>query len=205
MHRPELASYSDGEQLRPMLVWRFAEPLLAISSAPLGGGIQHIEWVINAGVSSGYARTDPAVHLGELAAGENLHGTGVGMLTAASVESWTWSGTEHVWVATTVGIRSPTWAAAEDGSGGGSSVGTINVIVVLPIHLSEAALVNAVMTATEAKSQALAEAGVPGTGTATDALVVACSTSGPAEQFAGPRSLWGARLARAVHSTIRPG
>lgn len=179
--------------------------MLAISSAPLGGGIGHINWIMNVGVAPSYARTDPGEHLGELAGGADLHGTGVGMLTAANVASWAWSDTEQLWVASTVGITAPTWAAAKDGHAGAGPVGTINIAAVLPVRLSEAALVNAVMTATEAKSQALAESGVLGTGTATDALVIACPTSGPAEQFAGPRSRWGARLARAVHATIKPG
>ena len=65
------------------------------------------------------------------------------------------------------------------------------------------------MTATEAKTQALAEVGVPGTGTATDVVCIACP--GPAsdgtapEPYCGPRSTWGARLARAVHAAVRAG
>ena len=52
------------------------------------------------------------------------------------------------------------------------------------------------VTATEAKAQALVEAGVPGTGTASDAVVVCCPPGGT-EPYGGPRSVWGARLARA--------
>jgi hypothetical protein len=77
--------------------------------------------------------------------------------------------------------------------------------------------VNAVVTATEAKSQAVIEAGFPGTGTASDAICVAAPTSaaalatGPvlagdaAEDFTGPRSPWGARIARAVHAAVWVG
>ena len=39
------------------------------------------------------------------------------------------------------------------------AVGTINMLVMVPERLSDAALVNAVATATEAKAQALAERG----------------------------------------------
>jgi adenosylcobinamide amidohydrolase len=86
-----------------------------------------------------------------------------------------------------------------------AAVGTINLVVSLPVRLTEAALVNAVMTATEAKTQALLEAGVPGTGTASDALCVACPADGNAEQFAGPRARVGAGLARAVHGAVADG
>jgi adenosylcobinamide amidohydrolase len=75
----------------------------------------------------------------------------------------------------------------------------------VPVGLSPAAAVNAVGTATEAKAQALFEAGVPGTGTASDAVVVVWSPVLPTEPFAGPRSTWGARIARAVHAAVRHG
>ena len=124
-----------------------------------------------------------------------------------------------------MGVTLPTWAAAPDEAGpatdeaatdeaaegersgeatrrAGTSVGTINVVAFVPERLSPAALVNAVMTVTEAKSQALWEAGVVGTGTASDALCIACPVTGPVHAFGGPRSLWGARLARAVHRAV---
>jgi hypothetical protein len=34
----------------PMLVWQFAEPLRAVSSGMIGGGIADISWVLNAHV-----------------------------------------------------------------------------------------------------------------------------------------------------------
>ena len=78
-------------------------------------------------------------------------------------------------------------------------------MAVLPVRLTDAALLNALCTATEAKTQALVEASVPGSGTASDAVTVACPATGPAEPFGGPRSPWGARLARAVHSAVLEG
>ena len=61
------------------------------------------------------------------------------------------------------------------------------------------------MTVTEAKAQALWEAGVAGTGTPSDAVAVLCPPSGPAEAFGGPRSRYGSRLARAVHRAVLDG
>ena len=57
----------------------------ALSTGTLGGGLGHAGWVVNAQVPGGYARTDPGVHLREIAAELGLEGQGVGMLTAASV------------------------------------------------------------------------------------------------------------------------
>jgi adenosylcobinamide amidohydrolase len=87
--------------------------------------------------------------------------------------------------------------------------GTINIIVAVPVPLSDAAFVNAVITATEAKSQAVLQAGYSGTGTASDAICVAApdpaGRGAPPEDFAGPRSPWGARIARAVHVAVLAG
>ncbi|WP_405139423.1 adenosylcobinamide amidohydrolase [Sphaerisporangium sp. NBC_01403] len=83
--------------------------------------------------------------------------------------------------------------------------GTINIIVAVPVAMSDAALVNTVMTVTEAKSQALAEAGYACTGTASDAVCVAVRAEGPEELFGGPRSTWGSRIARAVHHSVLNG
>ena len=75
----------------------------------------------------------------------------------------------------------------------------------LPVGLEPGAAVNATMTITEAKVQALAEAGIDGTGTATDAAVVTWPAAASRERFCGPRSVWGQRLAIAVHEAVRSG
>jgi len=123
------------------------------------------------------------------------------MLTAADVRSFVTAHDGGVEVQATLGLGHPILAAAPDGPRV-SMVGTINVMAVLPERLSDAALVNAVATVTEAKAQAFWEAGIAGTGTATDAVCIACPDEGPAHAFSGPRSVWGARLARAAHHAV---
>ncbi|WP_433501591.1 adenosylcobinamide amidohydrolase [Sphaerimonospora sp. CA-214678] len=186
------------------LLWRFGPGWRMISSAVLGGGIGPREWVLNAQVDKDYARTDPVEHLIEMGPG----GPGVGMLTAAMVEHHTRAADGGVEVVATVGLGVPTWAAAPPGAvseEAGRRPGTINIIVAVPVALCDAALVNAVMTVTEAKTQALIEAGFPCTGTASDAVCVAVREEGPQEPFGGPRSEWGARIARAVHRAVLDG
>jgi adenosylcobinamide hydrolase len=188
----------------PALVWQFEQPLLAISSAPLGGGLGPRHWVLNQTVPAGYARLDPAVHLAEIADGLGLRGSGVGMLTAVDVRAVVHESDGGVRVSVTTGLGGyPTWAAAPDSAS--PRVGTINAVCWLPVRLSDAALVNAVATVAEAKAQAMFEAGIPGTGTATDATVLLCPPDGPAEPFGGPRSPVGAPLARAVHAAVAAG
>jgi adenosylcobinamide amidohydrolase len=194
-----------GEPARAVLVWRFERPTLAIASAPLGGGIGLREWVLNAQVPSAYSRTDIDVDLAACAATLGCTGTGVGFLTAAAVEQFTSATDDGVTAHATVGLTHPTWAAAPATSVERARVGTINIVAFLPVRLADAALVNAVMTVTEAKTQALVEAGVPGTGTASDAVCILMPSDGPSEAFGGPRSTVGAPLARAVHGAIAAG
>lgn len=186
-----------------MALWRFSSPMLSLSSAPYGGGWGMRRWVLAAQVAHDYSRSDPADHLAELARGLELDGPGVGMLTAVDVRLVRTSREDGVTVAATVGLTHPAWAAAADEAAG--IAGTVNIIAAVSRRLSRAALVNAVMTVTEAKSQALWDAGLAGTGTPSDAVAVLCVPSGLAETFGGPRSPWGSRLARAVHRAVLDG
>jgi adenosylcobinamide amidohydrolase len=197
------------EELQPeihgtVLVWRAPEPFRCVSSASHGGGLGDRAWVLNAQVDKDYAHPDPDADLAAIAAGLNLPaGWGTALMTAAPVLAVVVASDDGAGCAATVGVTRPTWAAGPDGSWSGGP-GTINLVCTVPVGLSDAALVNAVVTATEAKTQALVEAGVPGTGTASDAVVVACPPGGH-EPYGGPRSRWGARLARAVHAAVTQG
>ena len=208
--RLEMHWRREDSLLLPVAVWRAGPGQRMIASGVVGGGLGERAWVLNAQVPGGYDRMDPAVHIGELAAGLELDGLGVGLLTAASVADVVECEDEGVRVAATVGLRVPTWAAAPAGSadrefGPIRRPGTINIIVSVPVPLGDAAYVNAVITAPAAKTQALLEAGIRATGTASDAICVAAPTAGEPEDFAGPRSPCGARIARAVHAAVRAG
>jgi adenosylcobinamide amidohydrolase len=182
-HRPE-----NGHDI-PLLVWRLPGPARSISSAVLGGGIGECRWVVNATVPMSYDRDDPAAHLAELATGLGLAGPGVGLLTGVDVADVVAETDGGVRLWATVGLGAPI-QAADDGArqvvndepgfgprGNSSSSsrprpGTVNVVVWVPRRLSDAALVNAVATVTEAKTQAISELGLAATGTATDAVCV---------------------------------
>jgi adenosylcobinamide hydrolase len=202
---PVIDHRNESGRVLPILSWRFAQPVLGVASGPLGGGLGPRDWVLNATVESSYARRDPDVHLRELAHGLGLNGRGVGMLTAVDVTSHVTREDGGVVADATVGLGHPAWAAAPDGDWRESRPGTINLVIWVPAALSEAALVNTVVSATEAKTQALWEHGLDATGTASDAVFVACAMSGDADPHGGPRSTWGARIARAVHAAVHEG
>ena len=195
----------------PALVWAPGPGWRAVSSAIVGGGLGPRAWWLDAEVDKEYFHPDPIAHAREIAAGLGLApDAGIAMLTAADVSRWTRADDEGVTVAATVGLGLPVLAAVPPevaAREAAEPAGTVNVLVVVPAPLSDAALVNAVVTTTEAKAQALAEAGLRATGTSSDAVCVACpdpAGSRP-EPYGGPRSLWGARIARAVHAAVAAG
>ncbi|SDD92196.1 adenosylcobinamide amidohydrolase [Streptomyces prasinopilosus] len=204
-----LTRVEDGGDLHALL-WVPGPGMRMISSAVLGGGIGERHWILNAQVPHGYRRTDPDRHLAELAAGAGARGPGVGLMTAADVSAYAHAHDDGAEAVVTSGVDVRGWAAVPGSgdavAGGGAHLpGTINIVVALPVPLTDSALVNAVATATEAKTQALLEAGHDCSGTPTDAVCVAARAPSPGEAphaFAGPRSLWGARLARAVHRAV---
>ncbi|GAA1612503.1 adenosylcobinamide amidohydrolase [Catellatospora bangladeshensis] len=199
--RPDLVRHGDGAAASPALLWRAGAGWRMISSAVLGGGLGEREWVLNAQVGHGYTRMDPDRHLAEIAREHGLSGPGVGLMTAARVAEGAHADDGGAEAVVTAGIGVCGWAADPVAVPQQVLVpGTINVIVAVPVALSDAALVNAVATATEAKVQALRDAGFDASGTPTDAVCVAAWRAGELTTFAGPRSEWGSRLARAVHA-----
>lgn len=202
---PELVTLPDGQRC---LLWRCAPQRHQLSSAPIGGGLGRVNWVVNLQVAAHYGRHDLEVHAAEVVSQLGLAGPGVMMLTAADVGAVASAGENGVRANVTVGISTPIWAAAEGSEEGNTGPGTINIVVQLPELLTAAAAVNVVMTATEAKTQALIEHGVDGTGTATDAVVVLWpggAVNSEPIQFAGPRSEWGGSVARVVHAAVGAG
>lgn len=199
---PELGSSPHDELV---MTWRFTDPVCALSSATVGGGWGRINWIQNIAVDLHYARTDLDVHAAEVATAAGLSDAGATLFTAADIRRAQSSDDDDLRVDATVGITKPTWAADAEGTFTPWTPGTINIVVQLPVALEPAAAVNAIMTVTEAKTQALIEASIPGTGTASDAVVLCWPTSGAPETFGGPRSPWGSRLARASHRAVVAG
>jgi adenosylcobinamide amidohydrolase len=237
-----VGSYGFDAPALATLVWTFDVPLLAASTAPVGGGVGTRNWVVNVQVPDRYGRTDTDRHVGEIVSQMNLDATpgcGVGMLTAADVVRCAGRAVDgDAYVEATVGLTRPVWAAEsadddarqerdrdgvgdDDGVGGGDQdplnvlvprkatsppePGTVNIVAFVAARHGDAALLNLLCTATEAKAQALFDVGVPGTGTASDAVTLLCPAEGPVEPFGGPRSTYGAQLARAVHAAVLSG
>lgn len=191
-------------------------PLKVIGSAVLGGNLRWARYIINHSVDKNYHGRDPEQDLKQVAERLKLgHGV-LGMMTAVSVTHTVLSHGSHkgLSVATlcTAGIGNPGVAGLPISKiSGKSQHGTINLILLIDGNLTDSAMVNAIMTATEAKTRALfkAKISLPSgeriTGTTTDAIVVACTGKGEPLHYAGTATDLGYLIGRTAYKAVSQG
>lgn len=172
------------------LILSSARPFATLSSSLLGGGRQEKRYLLNVQVPHGYMSDDPWQDLERKIESLQLPlAEAVGMMTAADVEDVVEReavGEQFALrVYVTAGVGNAARAGLKRKTYPGYRAGTINIIVALDARLSDAALVNALITVTEAKTAALQDLGVyveegrTATGTTTDSVIIA-STQNPA-------------------------
>ncbi|WP_379132575.1 adenosylcobinamide amidohydrolase [Paenibacillus sp. sgz500958] len=199
------------------LLLEFPGGVDGLSSAVYGGGMSRLERAVNLYVSRDYDCSDPVRDmenkLGEW--GYPLKGsaglmTAVPLIHAAVIEENIGSAglfccvTAAAGNAARAGVIRPVLAAYRPG--------TINIMLGIDGRLNPAAMVNAAMTAVEAKAAALADLGITdpennliATGTTTDALVLGVSQSGRyrAEHvYAGTATDLGGAIGRLVYAAV---
>ena len=198
---------------REAVVLRWPLLLRVLSSAVVGGGLAEARAVINLHVAKDDPCVDPPGLIETFARRAAVHEPYVGLLTSAC--------TEHATVGEAAGFGFQAVAVATVGLSNRIAAGrsaarpwvpsTINTIVVVEADPEPAALVNAVITATEVKALALMEASIgdgdggPATGTSTDAVVIAATGRGPRARFGGPASELGWVIGRAVREALANG
>ncbi len=195
-----------------MLWIRGERPLWTLSSAVVGGGFNRTRDIINRHVSKHYDAPHPAEDLRRFARERGIEAPFVGLMTAAYVHrarlAHVYRGRIHVVAVGTVGLSNPTAAGVTPPFT--PRPGTINLILLVDAHLTPAAMVNAVITATEAKTAALYRRGIrtpeghPASGTSTDAIVIATTARGAPHPYAGPVTDVGWLIARAVRGILLP-
>lgn len=190
-----------------------AEPLRVLGSAVVGGDLWRARHILNMHVPKTYTNPHPEEDLFALARRIGIEEPFVGLMTAACLRDKEvvveQAGGLSVVAIITIGLGNLTsvgrslpalWA-----------LGTINTILLLDAHLERSAQVGALVTATEAKTLALFEEGLltpegyPATGTSTDAIVVACTGRGRFLRYAGPVTMVGWLIGRAVRRGIVQG
>ncbi len=198
---------------REAVVVRAREPLVAVSSAVVGGGLGAARAIVNLRVDKHAALDDLEARLAAFVARRAVPAPWIGLLTSARTEhAETAEVADHGLAAlavVTVGLSNR--LAAGTGGALAWAPSTINTIVVVDAAPEPAALVNAVMTVTEVKTASLVAAnvrcadGAPATGTSTDAVVVAATGRGRGCRFGGPASELGAVVARASRRALAAG
>ena len=191
-------------------------PLKVLSSAVLGGNLRQARYIINHSVDKNYNGSDPEQDLKQVAESLNLEQDVVGMMTAVSVTHTVLScgSQKELSVATlcTSGIGNPGVAGVPVSKlQSKMQPGTINIILLIDGNLSDSAMVNAVITATEAKARALFKAkislpnGEPITGTTSDAIVVSCTGRGKSLHYAGTATDLGYLIGLTVYNAVSQG
>ncbi len=192
------------------LILNSTDPLHILSSAVVGGGFVQARVIINRHVSKYYDQPNPSVDLIDFARQQGVAEPFVGLMTAVYMRNTqvvTLQAPDlRLSLVMTAGFSNATSAGLSPSAP--VSAGTINIIVLIDARLSPAAMVNAVITATEAKTRTLSDwglqtlDGLPATGTSTDAVVVACTGRGPVLPYAGPVTPVGRLIGRAVRQGL---
>lgn len=191
--------------------------LKVLSSAVLGGERRRARFILNHTVAKNYSSDKPAEDLVRLAEKLNLGKDVLGLMTAVDIRHTVMSfGTrQDLAVATvcTAGVGNACSAGSLVAVARESAAapGTINLVVLIDGNLTEASMVNAVITATESKTMALFQAGIRlpdgamATGTTTDAIVIACTGRGKLFPYAGAATDLGFLVGRTVYRAVAQG
>ncbi|MCP4578817.1 MAG: adenosylcobinamide amidohydrolase [Deltaproteobacteria bacterium] len=196
----------------------FSRPHHVISSAVLNGGMVHASHILNLKVPKHSKPSEsPEATLTDYCAASGWQGTAVCMMTAASMDSLRITRESKqdvdVIVLVTSGLSNPRRvgdrAEYREMTAETEEVGTINTIAMTSAILTQSAMVEALMIATEAKSAALQELGIRSsvsnhiaTGTGTDATAVVAGHGPGKIRYCGKHVLFGEVLGRLVMDAV---
>jgi len=137
------------------------------ASTGISGGIRTVSTIFNHTVPAGWNPAEPGKELSMVAAAAGIAPAFFGLITTVPVQQCCVLQYDFVKVFITAGIRHEP----------SESAGTINIIVTSSEGMEDAALLETIMVATEAKADALAALGLPLSGTPTDAVIAACENA----------------------------
>jgi iron complex transport system ATP-binding protein len=184
--------------------------LHALASAVVGGGFSYPRCIISRHVSKDYHHAHPESDLRAFAASQGIGEPFVGLMTAVYLDKARAASVQDrdliVSAIVTAGVGNPT--APGLSAPASLTPGTINLILLVDAQLTPAAMVNAVITATEVKTQLVLERGLrtpegyPASGTSSDAVVVACTQRGDTCAYAGPATRLGWLIGRSLRLAL---
>jgi len=208
------------------LVLRSKTPMKILSSAVLNGGLFDSNCIVNFQVSEDVGSDlDDQVHKeaddflkDEITKMGFLQDDVVAIMTAAKMKNVEVVNLKIEDLSLTTFVTAGVFFAATAGDEIASKQtafplkkwGTINIIIIIDGNLGESCMVNAVVTATEAKAAALKEldvrsrfSGEVATGTVTDSVVIACTKRGLQIKYAGTGTLLGELIGKSVKMALK--
>ena len=210
----------------PVAVIRLKEKMEILSSAVTNSGNVISDTLMIMEVPKLYDDPDPAADLERVRKDLGLPESTVGFMTAAEIEYVTaFKETDfegmHTTVVATAGLGNKVIAGDEifdmdarlvrsaereklirAGKKLGK-IGTINILAISPVALTDAAKVNAFIVITEAKTAAMQSLGHVETGTTSDAMAIISPVKGNKEKYCGTGTSLGISMARSVKEAVR--
>lgn len=210
VRKKDIAISSDNVSLRAI------NPLKTISSAVHNPGTGWYRSFVNRHVDANYNALDAKAEMAEYLQQRDFHlSDTVGMMTAvttehAEVEEYK-GDFGSVIIMVTAGVGNAVDVSQSLTRDRPERIGTINTWVIVNGHLSDEAFIQAMITATEAKTKAMHTeniedplTGTIATGTSTDSLLVAATQTGEQLPYAGPITPLGKLIGHGVYDcTVR--
>jgi iron complex transport system ATP-binding protein len=189
-------------------------PLRTISNGVIGEGIQWQKHFCNFHVDKDYNCDNPLKDIRDwLRQREIPTEQSVGMMTAVKLSDVVISKKEiegmEFMAVVTAGVGNAVDITSTELCQTPVTIGTINIMLFIDAHLTDGGLVNAMMSATEAKVKALHDlkvqdpkTGTIATGTSTDAMVLAVTQQGERSPYAGSGTLIGKGIGHLVYEVV---
>lgn len=212
----EVKVLEDGEMATAVI--RLSERMEILSSAMKNGGHTVADTLFIAQVPHDCTMDDPRTDIDKVMEKHGIPADAVGFMTAAEVKHvFSTVVTEHdgveTFAAATAGLSNQVvagelledWEERHRISLERSKIltrGTINIIGVSPLPMTDAAKINIMMPMIEAKSAAMSILGYRETGTTSDAIAIVSPTGDEREVFAGTGMPLGISMARSVKAAV---
>lgn len=195
---------------------RTADPMTVFSNALWQGGLTYASHFVNWRVPLDYHCAEPVELMRtQIGAWGYPVGRTVGLQTAAKLTHTSIQEDEgdkyRMICCVTAGTSNAARAGRARATFSAYACGTINMFVMIDANMTTSAMINAIVTATEAKAAALQDLGITdedgkiATGTTTDAVVLASSQNklyGDPHQFAGAATTIGNAIGRLVYQAV---
>ncbi len=220
---PEKTMTENGDTLMDILAIHTSKEYILIqtqfafktlSSAMIGAGYGWSSHFVNRHVHKDYDCEDATLEMRKYLTNWGIPpGETIGMMTAVMLEDQVslhnQSDDYSLFVLVTAGVSNAVDASYKNERKNMTKQGTINIFIFIDGNLSDAAFLQAMMTATEAKTKALESQKIMdpntntiATGTSTDSMVIAASARKQFFEYAGSGTELGSSIGSAVYQAV---